>query len=235
MRPTRVALQLYWECVDKLYMELSHLKISATLRDQRGFTMPELLTTIAILGILLAIAMILWLGLLESRRVTAAANQIAADMRFAHSSATNQLTDWRIVLAPERSGENPDGPDYYLVKLTQPYSEPDPSDTGTPGTESPRPRTFPANVKIENHKASLNDAMPADPKWVTLPPPKPGTTRTIEFNSNGTMAFKAGPSGSVCVTVDGDPKLRVVALSTTSRVRIEDRSGQTCAPTSPTP
>ncbi|MBA3617921.1 MAG: prepilin-type N-terminal cleavage/methylation domain-containing protein, partial [Rubrobacteraceae bacterium] len=54
-------------------------------KDERGFTLPELMTTIAILGILIAIAIIIWLGILERRRVDAAANQLAADMRLAHT------------------------------------------------------------------------------------------------------------------------------------------------------
>jgi Tfp pilus assembly protein FimT len=78
------------------------------------------MTAIAILGILIAIAIIIWLGILERRRVDAAANQLAADMRLVHTSATNQLTDWRIVLFPNKADEE-DGADYYLVRLAQPH------------------------------------------------------------------------------------------------------------------
>ncbi len=80
-------------------------------RDQHGFTLPEVLTAIAILGILIAIAIIIWLGILERRRVDAAAAQLAADLRLAHTSATNQFTDWRVVLVPEKADED-EGPDY---------------------------------------------------------------------------------------------------------------------------
>ena len=69
-------------------------------RDERGFTLQEVLTAVAILGILLAIAIIVFLVLLERWRVNAATNQLVADLRLAHASATNQLTDWRVVLAP---------------------------------------------------------------------------------------------------------------------------------------
>ena len=78
-------------------------KLGDLRKDKQGFTLPEVLTTIAILGILVTIAVIIWLGILEQRRVDAAANQLAADMRLAHTSATNQLTDWRVVLMPEKS------------------------------------------------------------------------------------------------------------------------------------
>ena len=112
-------------------------------RDERGFTLPELLTTIAILAILIVIAVIMLLGILERRRVNAAANQLAADMRLAHTSAANQLTDWRVVLVPNRGQD--DKPDYYLVKLVTPYSDEHPS---APRAARIIPRTFPANVKV---------------------------------------------------------------------------------------
>ena len=55
--------------------------------------MPEVLTALAILGVLLAIAVIVFLALLERWRVEAAAKQLAADMRLGHGKATNGLTD----------------------------------------------------------------------------------------------------------------------------------------------
>lgn len=188
-------------------------------RHERGFTLPEVLTAIAILGIILAIAVMIWLGILERRRVDAAANQVAADLRLAHTSATNQLTDWRVVLAPEKADESA-GPDYYLVKLNAPYPA-----TSPPSAAERIPRTLPANVKIRNHNAALNDNQAAS--WWVSPVSSgsaPDPTRTSEFNSDGAMAFYAGSSGSVCVTVDGDPERKITVQSATSRVKIKDEA-----------
>src|SRR5215210_1687212 len=186
---------------------------------QHGFTLPETLTVIVIMGILIAIAIIIWLRILEQRRVDAATNQLAADLRFAHTSATNQLTDWRVVLVPEQAGED-GSPDYYLVRLAQPYDPEVPGsspiiDPKTP----PTPRFFPANVKVRDHDSNLKDA-PDNPAGLISPTPP--QTRTLEFNADGTMAFKSGPNGSVCVTIDGDPQRRVTAVSATSRVKIKE-------------
>lgn len=181
---------------------------------EEGFTLPELMTTIAIMGILLAIAILILLGILEQRRVDAAANQLAADLRLAHARATNQLTDWRVVLYPER-GEEEEGPDYYLVKLREPYDPQDP----TPIVIAEFPRTFPANVKVRDHNPALKDPDPAE-TWMA-PPSAAGQSRTLEFNSDGSAWARYGPNGSVRVTIDGAPERRVIFLSATSRIRIE--------------
>jgi prepilin-type N-terminal cleavage/methylation domain-containing protein len=201
-------------------------------RDERGFTMPELLTVIAIMGILLAIAVIIFLALLERWRVNAAINQLAADMRLAHNSATNQLTDWRMVLVPkgvdDASGQD-DAPDYYMMPLNGVY-DPNRVPFVGPAAESSRiqPRYLPANVKIRNHDPALADNQ-GNQSWLsptpTVTPPSP--TRTLEFNSDGSMSFRSGPSGSVCVTIDGNPERRLTVQSSTSRVEIQNDA---CAP-----
>ena len=189
-------------------------------RDQHGFTLPEVLTVVAILGILIAIAVIIWLGILERRRVDAAANQLAADLRLAHTNATNQLTDWRVVLVLNR-GDEDDGPDYYLVKLGAPYPE------TTPTPVERIPRTFPGNVKTKipaTRSGVIVDNQNA-PYWVapwdSPPSPTIPQTRTLEFNTDGTAKVYEAAAGSACVTVDDDPNNRVYVGSATSRVRIE--------------
>ena len=181
-------------------------------RDERGFTLHELLVVIAILGILIVIGIIVFLGLLESWRVEAATNQLKADMRLAHTSATNQLTDWRIVLVPDRADED-EGPGYYLVKLLAPYPATSPPvvDPANP----PRPRTFPANVKVTNIAGTIDTGAGG---WA-VPPTVMGHTRTVEFNTDGTMRFYGGVSGSTCVTVDSSPENKLTVLAATSRIK----------------
>lgn len=181
-------------------------------QDERGFTLPELLVVIVILGILLAIAIIVWLGLLEQRRVDAATDQLRADLRLAHASATNQLTDWRVVLVPDKAGED-EGPDYYLVKLAAPYPA-----TATPAVDPktpPKPRTFPASVKVMNIAGTIDTGAGG---WA-VSPTVVGQTRTVEFNTNGTMKFYGGVSGSTCVTIDTSPENSLTVLAATSRVK----------------
>jgi prepilin-type N-terminal cleavage/methylation domain-containing protein len=96
--------------------------------DERGFTLPELLVVIAILGVLAAIAMGSWLGVVEGRRVDSATNQLVSDLRLAHTSATNQLASWEVrTTAGSRT--------YQLVKLTPP-------------TEQARTSTLPDGTRV---------------------------------------------------------------------------------------
>jgi prepilin-type N-terminal cleavage/methylation domain-containing protein len=179
-------------------------------------TLPEVMTTVAILGILLAIAGAIWLSVIEARRVDAAANQLASDMRLAHTRATNQLTDWRVVLAPERTDED-EGPDYYLMRLDGVYETGNPD----PGTTRIIPRTFEGNVKIRDHSSTLHDNQSAgwwlNPDVADTPVP----SRTLEFNSDGSMLAYSGPSGTVYITVDGDPEREITFLAATSRIGID--------------
>lgn len=180
-------------------------------RQEHGFTFPELMVTVSILGILIAIAVMIWLGMLEQRRVDAATNQLVSDLRLAHNSATKQLTDWRVVLVPEKAEEG-DGYDYQMVSLQAPYPG------SKPKTDKVTPRTFPANVKVVNIAGALDTTTVSG--W-NVAPSEIGVTRTLEFNSDGTMRFYQAVSGSTCVTVDGNPQNRVIVLAATSRVKVE--------------
>jgi prepilin-type N-terminal cleavage/methylation domain-containing protein len=191
-------------------------------KDERGFTLPEVLTSIAILGILIAIAVIIFLALLERWRVDAATKQLVGDLRLAHGSATNELTDWRIVLALDRT-EQEEGPDYYLLRLAEPYDPGDPR----PTADKRLGRTFPGNVKVTNvitPSGSVVDDQSANywlAPWEAPPSPPTPQTRTLEFNTDGTMTHFRSPSGSACITVDGNPRNRVISVSATSQVRVE--------------
>ena len=68
------------------------------LEDERGFTLIEVMTTIIIMGIVSAMAISTWSSVIEHGRVDSATNQLAADLRLAHSKATNRLTPQTVTL-----------------------------------------------------------------------------------------------------------------------------------------
>ncbi len=67
-------------------------------RCEGGFTLGEVLITIVLMGIVFAIASSTWFNVVEGRRVDSAANQLAADLRVAHSTATNRLAPQAVSL-----------------------------------------------------------------------------------------------------------------------------------------
>lgn len=77
-------------------MEVFRYRLSARWRDRRGFTLPEVLITIALLGILVAIAVPTWWSVVEGRQVDSATTQFASDLRLAHTRAANQLNNWEV-------------------------------------------------------------------------------------------------------------------------------------------
>jgi prepilin-type N-terminal cleavage/methylation domain-containing protein len=95
-----------------------------------GFTLPEVMIVIVLMGIVFAIASSTWFGVVESREVDSATNQMVSDLRLAHTSASNRLANWEVVLTsgsssyqmgPEmgpadalRTRTLPDGTEIYL-------------------------------------------------------------------------------------------------------------------------
>ena len=79
-----------------------------------------------------------------------------------------------------------------MVKLNGVYK----SGSPTPTTAETTSRTLPDNVKIVNISGAL-DPSPAE-NWM-VSPTVAGQTRTLEFNTDGSMRFYQAVSGSTCV------------------------------------
>ena len=100
------------------------------LEDERGFTLVEVLITIVIMGIVLAVATSSWFKVAETRRVDSATNQVVADLRLAHTQAKNRLIDTSFVVPSADSSTYQIGPAADLKTRTLPGD-----DQGTPKTK----------------------------------------------------------------------------------------------------
>jgi len=110
------------------------------------------LIVIVLMGILFGIATSIWFGVVESRAVDSATNQLTGDLRQAHTAATNRLTNYELRLTAGGSTYQL-GPSGALETVTLPDSttvdativmafEPDGSVSATPATPSGSPITF---------------------------------------------------------------------------------------------
>ena len=205
-------LKLFRDYADNESMEVSLRTTRSSFRiNERGFTLPEVLITIVIMGILFAIASSTWFGVVESRAVDSAANQLAADMRLAHTSATNQLATWRIIY--DDTGDpitcGTATADYCLAKID---SAGNPIERVT--------RTLPDGTRILGTNLNLASALAALFS---------GSNRALEFNTDGSAeavdGFTAsGVESDPTIRVgadDGDPLYRVSVTPTTSRIDID--------------
>ena len=175
-------------------------RIKTFWNDARGYTLPEVMVTVAIAGILTAIAVIIFLALLERWRVEAAADQLASDMRLAHASATQGLTDWRLVTKTGSAS-------YTLVKLKTVY---DGESSQTPPTVETKDRSLPDGTMIFSSTARAAARNPDVHEEFY-----------VEFNADGTIHVENGPNGHVkASSEDEDPTIRVTYLSATSGIRI---------------
>jgi Tfp pilus assembly protein FimT len=147
------------------------------------------------MGIVFAIASSSWFGVVESRQVDSAANQLASDLRLANTRATNELTDWRVQIFTDRG--NPSQMDYKVMR---------PSDGFT------LERSLPEDSMVSSTGTELNESGGSR----TL---RFQSTGAVEAGGGVGAADGDGEIG-ITVSVDGDPSRRLTVVPTTSRVKI---------------
>ena len=168
--------------------------------------MPEVLITIVIMGILMGIASSTWFSTVESRRVDSATNQVLSDLRLAHTSSTNRLTEYRVayVSGGQINCAGRSDADYCLLRQNG-------------GSYQETARYLPERTVISGAGLDVDATIST-----LLGSPNTGT---VKFNANGTAESGGGlVSGlDIRVTVasdDGNPSNVLDVNPATSRVSV---------------
>jgi type IV fimbrial biogenesis protein FimT len=179
----------------------------ALWRDQRGFTLAEVMITVIIIGIVMAIASSTYSRVVQGRQVDSATNQLVADMRLAHTQSTNRLTEFRLVYRQGGTVTCNGGTfDYCLLEQT-----------GT-STYEQTGRDLPQGARILS-STLLDDG--------TLPAGFTGSgMKSLKFTSSGGASSPGGTSGTttrITISPDGatEPSHVIDVNTVTSRVQVD--------------
>jgi len=156
--------------------------------SERGFTLPEVLVTIIILGILAGIAIPNLWSVVEGRRVDSATNQMVGDLRLAHSKASSRLVTHRVCFPSDsatyqigpQTGPgacDPAPPPPLGPGTLETHQLPDGTETGTT-LISPPAIAFCADGTLEAPPTGA-----VCPGGTAAPSPDPGDTVTITIRS----------------------------------------------------
>jgi Tfp pilus assembly protein FimT len=160
----------------------------------------EVMVTIIIMGIVFGIATSTWFKVAESRRVDSATNQVVADLRLAHTQATNRLTNSTFVVPA----------DPVPAGVVDPLST---YQVGTPYQAGPPEVPEDIDTMI----------LPGDDQGT--PKTKISAATTITFHPDG-GAEKDPPEGTpgdftvMVASTDGDPSHTIKINPITSRVKV---------------
>jgi type IV fimbrial biogenesis protein FimT len=167
-------------------------------RRLRGLTLVELMTTLAVAGISLAVLVPSWYGVAERSRVTSAANQLLSHLRFARSTAVARHST--VSVCPSDDGASCSGDPFGWQRGYLVFLDPD------------RDRQRDADERILRvaQRAPRNLAL-----FSTAGRP------AVRFDGSG-AAWGTNTTFSICLGEDGTAN-RAVILHGTGRARVDRR------------
>ncbi len=160
-------------------------------RDQRGFTLTEVLVVIIIAGVLAGIAAPSWLTFVDRQRMTTVRSELLLKVKEAQAKAIRTKTLQSVVIYNPGSGERP------TVSVVQSSR----NDTGAlvVGTTDPNKKTLGG----ESNNAFILEVFPPAAESTTLTPP----TAPLTFNYGGTVDSPKTALGSLVTSANNTTAL----------------------------
>jgi prepilin-type N-terminal cleavage/methylation domain-containing protein len=168
-------------------------------KDERGFTLIEVMITILLMGIVFTSAVNTWFVAIEGRRVDDGTNRLAADLRHAHSRAINRLAPQTVDLTA--------GSSKYTIGPTASSCSVNPANPGCIETDLDDCD----DEDVANGDCNVEDVVVVD------------TSAVITFNSDGSATLPGGAATTTLtrsITADGDPVHNITINAATSRVQV---------------
>lgn len=176
----------------------SNKKHATQKKDLSGFTLIELMVTVAVLGILSAIALPSFSGLLASSRVNSAATDLWAAMQFARSEAVKRNETVTVCPSTNETGCAAAGTSFASGWIVRPGPATLPAGEAEPAALRVYPALRPTITATGSRRI----------EYTSLGRPTPASLDSLSLDVAFTISAPASRTRHVCITNAGLPEVR---------------------------